>query len=94
MSGKGIMRISPLAVALYADGGLVDSNPSFVAGCWAWIAVDKKGEMTDCATGVVPAEGMLRSTGVGNNLMETVALVYALEALPEGWTGDSADRDR
>lgn len=71
-------------VALYTDGGVVLRNPSAVGGTWAWTAVDANDERVYRAGGFVSAKpGRL----ITNNHMEQIALVLALEAMPQGWSG-------
>jgi ribonuclease HI len=73
-------------VAIFADGGCVERNPSPIAGTWAWCHVSEEDERCRQESGLEPAAewpgGM-----VTNNQMEFVALVRAIEALPSGWTG-------
>lgn len=71
-------------VAVYTDGGVIKKNPSAIGGTWAWCAVDAEGNRVAQASGVVPAP--LGRT-VSNNHTEQIALVKAMEALPEGWSG-------
>ena len=73
-------------VALYADGGLLQSNPSPIAGMWAWCHVDADGWRVDEASGILtPAD--VAASGVTNHHTETYALLAGLEALPESWSG-------
>lgn len=68
-------------VALYCDGGVIQANPSPIGGTWAWCAVDASGERIAESSGVRPG------AGTTNNLMELIAAVRGLEAMPEGWAG-------
>jgi hypothetical protein len=77
------------AVAVYADGSVVLSNPSSIGGTWAWLAVSESGRPVakgsgffDCAEFRPPLPRQ-----VGNNAAEFMAVLQALEALPEGWSG-------
>lgn len=72
--------------ALYADGGVIGTNPSTLGGTWAYVLVDDDGQSLDEQSGIVTAAG----AGVGavtNNYTEFLALVLGMEALPEGWRG-------
>jgi ribonuclease HI len=71
-------------VAVYADGGVVDANPSPFGGVWAWCAVDEHDERIVRRSGFVPNTETHQMT---NNNTEIIALVKALEALPDGWSG-------
>lgn len=71
-------------VAIYADGGVVGANPSPVGGVWAWCAVNEHDERVVRRSGFTPRRGVREVT---NNNMELVALVLAVEALHEGWSG-------
>lgn len=72
-------------IAVYADGGVIGVNSSPVGGTWACCHVNDHGVRVYTASGVVlPRQSCPLIT---NNLTEMVALVKALEALPEGWHG-------
>jgi ribonuclease HI len=79
-----VINIKIKIVALYADGGVILKNPSIFGGTWAWTAVDEYDERVTRAGGVVPATP---SRPITNNQMEQIAIVLALEAMPEGWSG-------
>ena len=71
--------------ALYADGGVIGSNPSPLGGTWAWCLVDEAGARVVWESGLVtPAEA---GGVVTNNVTELAALVYGLEALPIDFRG-------
>lgn len=72
-------------VALYADGGVIGSNPSKLGGTWAWCWVSASGERIRTASGKVLPRTFLPL--ITNNVTEYVALVKGLESLPEGWSG-------
>jgi ribonuclease HI len=73
-------------VALYADGGVIDRNPSPLGGTWAWCLVDSLDVRLRTGSGVItPAEARLED--VTNNVTELLAVVRGLEALPDGWRG-------
>jgi ribonuclease HI len=75
---------TPNVSRLYADGGVIHSNPSEIGGMWAFRAVTENGVVILEHGGVVPATSQRRIT---NNQTEVIALVLALEAMPEGWSG-------
>jgi ribonuclease HI len=71
-------------VKLYADGGLVGKNPSSIGGVWAWCAVNSADVRVRMESGFVPPP---KGGVITNNHTEQVALILALEAMPEGWSG-------
>lgn len=73
-------------VAVYADGGVIQKNPSPIGGTWAFCFVDAQNERIVTRSGSVsPAEFEMAT--ISNNLTEFLALLYALEAVPAGWIG-------
>lgn len=76
---------SPIA-KLYADGGVIERNPSPIGGTWAYCHVNSDNTRIHEASGsVTPADcGVAR---VSNNMTEFLALLYGLESLPAGWVG-------
>ena len=73
---------------VYADGGCILANPSPHGGTWAYVHVAADGSAerkVRAMSGIVPA----RKFGgpVTNNAMEFMAVLKALEALPDGWIG-------
>jgi ribonuclease HI len=70
-------------VAVYADGGVIQKNPSSVGGTWAWCGVDADGNRVIERGGVVPSPGR----PITNNHTEQIAITLALEAMPDGWSG-------
>lgn len=88
---------------VYADGGLAGpKNPAPEGGTWAWCHVrfEDRGEPARPAPAlpaglrtlvasdygyVVPE--FFGTPAAGNNQMEALAVLLALEALPNGWTG-------
>lgn len=71
-------------VKLYADGGVIRKNPSPYGGTWAWCGADVDGNRLIEQGGFVPAPP---GRFITNNHMEQIAIVLALEAMPEGWSG-------
>lgn len=88
--------------ALYTDGGLLSQNPSDVGGMWAWCGVDRIDErplVKGMLTGGVNVDAELVTSDSGivlatpsklvtNNIVEMIAVVKALEAVPPGWSGN------
>lgn len=77
---------TPIA-AVTADGGCRLKNPSEFGGMWAFRQTSKSGEVIAQASGIVLVSEVFPLTTVTNNLTETLALLIALESLPDGWSG-------
>lgn len=73
-------------VEAYGDGGLFSKNPSTVGGAFAWCHVGASGEYIREGRGYVLPQDVGLDT-VTNNVTELLALVFCLEALPDGWSG-------
>lgn len=81
-------------LAVYADGGVIGRNPSPRGGTWAWLHVATESRVVDdpkpliaaCGAGIVRPERIL-DLPVTNNQTEYLALLRALHALPDGWSG-------
>jgi len=71
--------------AVYADGGVIQINPSPIGGTWAWCHVNAAGERIATASAVVTPRASCPL--ITNNLTEMIALVRGLAALPKGWCG-------
>ncbi len=72
-------------VSLYADGGVIKKNPSPFGGTWAFCGVNAAGERVIEQGGAVPTRDQAHP--ITNNQTEQIAIIKALEAMPEGWTG-------
>ncbi len=88
---------------LYADGGLLSPAPTHHGLTWAWRLLGVAGDpvpgvWTGCEGWWSPPYGHRWGSGVltcaeldltttENNLAETLALLFGLEALPDGWAG-------
>lgn len=72
---------------LYADGGVALSNPSPIAGTWAFVYVNAEGVTVKERSGLLLPSYLGRRT-VSNNDTEFYAVLRGLEALPDGWSGD------
>lgn len=84
-STSGLLDSGTRAVTtLYSDGGVVEVNPSPVAGLWAWCATDQTGWRVIEDGGFILAE---MDKTISNNQMEWCAAMQALEAMPDGWSG-------
>jgi len=71
---------------VYADGGVVNVNPSRIGGTWAYVLVNGEGRTVREASGsITPAEVGLAK--VSNNLTELLAVLMGLEQMPDGWAG-------
>ncbi|MEI6415740.1 MAG: RNase H family protein [Pseudomonadota bacterium] len=71
---------------LYADGGVIQKNPSEIGGTWAWIMVNELDQHVDSSWGTItPAEA--RMPAITNNLTEMLALICGLERLPANFAG-------
>ena len=72
-----------VATTLFSDGGVVEHNPSQIAGVWAWCAADQTGWR------IIEDGGFVLATDgpISNNQMEWCAAMMALESMPNGWTG-------
>lgn len=71
-------------IAVYADGGCIQKNPSPYGVMWAWCGVNADDQRIVERGGVIPSTPTRQWT---NNIAEQVALVLALEAMPDGWSG-------
>jgi ribonuclease HI len=75
-----------MITALYTDGGVIKVNPSPIGGTWAYALVDEHGQRIVERSGVItPTEAKVSL--VTNNHTELLAIVYGLQALPDGWRG-------
>jgi len=73
-------------VAVYADAGLLTVNPSDIGGAWAYVFVDKSDRVVSEEAAYV-LKKTLKVTTVSNVVMEQIAILKAMEALPAGWNG-------
>lgn len=71
-------------VEIYTDGGVIKKNPSEIGGTWAWVGVDADGRAVVERYGAVPCPPNRKIT---NNHTEQIAIVKALEEMPDGWSG-------
>lgn len=77
-------EILKTVVAAFTDGGVIKKNPSVIGGTWAFVLVNANNENVYEESGVVPATA---TRSITNNQTEQIAIVKALEILPENWTG-------
>lgn len=84
METKTVVENTFEIVAVYTDGGVIKKNPSPFGGTWAWCGVDKDGNRIVEKSGSVPAT---ETRTVSNNHTEQIAIVKALEFLPDNWNG-------
>jgi ribonuclease HI len=84
------MNLYPHTTHVYADGGVIEKNPSEQGGTWAWCHVRGEVESEQAHAksdwGYVTTE-LFDAGPVSNNVMELYAVVLALEALPDDWSG-------
>lgn len=73
-------------VGVYADGGVIEANPSPHGGTWAWCHVNARGYRLRSAAGLVLPRD-IKLPAVSNNVTEFLALGKCLRALPNGWDG-------
>ncbi|HRH46902.1 MAG TPA: hypothetical protein PKY82_34970 [Pyrinomonadaceae bacterium] len=78
-------------VALSTDGGLIAKNPSPIGGTWAFCGVNAKGQIVLENSGIVLAPPLKLVT---NNHTKQIAIVKALEAMPEGWSGQISSNSK
>lgn len=81
-------------VAVYADGGLVKSNPSPYAGTWAACHVDDEGQRVWESSGFIWPKNDVPTPCVTNNMTEFYAVLMGLEALPDAWSGQVCSDSR
>jgi ribonuclease HI len=71
---------------VFADGGCILGNPSEHGGTWAYLHVDGPlNRKVEGRSGIVTNARF--GAPVTNNAMEFLAVLKALEALPDGWSG-------
>ena len=71
---------------LYADGGVIEKNPSTIGGTWACILVNEAEVQVSFGTGVI-TPNRARVKAVTNNLTELLALIEGLERVPIDFSG-------
>lgn len=77
---------------VYADGGVIQKNPSAIGGTWASCHVDGHGQRIWSASGVILPEQV--GGEVTNNQTEFYALLMGLEATPMYWSGQACSDSR
>lgn len=65
---------------LYTDGGVIQKNPSPIAGTWAYVKTDQHNEMISCKKGILLPIDVF-SKPVTNNQTELLAALYALQSI-------------
>lgn len=94
---RPLAALPPLPT-LFADGGVLGSNPSPVAGTYAYCLIDPTGAFVKGNSGLVISRvaGDTSLCGdaypaidgpVTNNITEFYAILAGLESLPDGWSG-------
>lgn len=74
-------------LAVTCDGGVGRINPSPYGGMWAFRMTGADRLPILQAVGIVYPSEVFPLTTVSNNLTETLAVLIALEYLPDGWAG-------
>ncbi len=74
-------------VAITADGGCRLANPSKHGGMWAFRHLNRAHQAVREACGAVTVPEVSPLTTVTNNFTEVLAVLIALEFLPDGWSG-------
>lgn len=69
---------------IYCDGGVCGSNPSLIGGTWAWVGTDVNDIPIIEMYGFVPTP---IGGSISSNVTEEIAIVKALEFMPDGWSG-------
>lgn len=70
---------------LFADGGVININPSPIGGTWAYRILADDLVVCEKSGVITPAQAKLPA--ISNNLTEMCALVAGLRALPADWQG-------
>jgi len=70
---------------LYADGGVIQKNPSPHGGTWAWCGITNDTVLATGSGVITPHDAGLPT--ITNNLTELLAIVQGLEAMPGDWCG-------
>lgn len=71
--------------ALYADGGVINRNPSPVGGTWAFRIISNGEVVCEKSDTITPAQAKMPE--ITNNFTEMCALIAGLKALPDDWIG-------
>jgi len=82
-------------LAVYADGGVIQKNPSTLGGTWAWCHIntdlrvvdDVRQAIVESGSGILYPHTRGLEEFVSNNHSEYFALIRGLRELPEGWSG-------
>ena len=70
---------------LFTDGGCVKTNPSLIAGTWAWCYVVDDVMVSHDSNIIYPK--VFNSNTVTNNQTELIAILSGLSFLPPDWIG-------
>lgn len=72
--------------ATYCDGGVMESNPSWIGGTWAYCQVDASDRLIEITSGIILPS--YPDQVITNNQTEYYAALMALDSLPDGWSGE------
>jgi ribonuclease HI len=74
-------------VSVYADGGVIGSNPSAIGGTYAYRLIEENGEVGHYIDGAFVLTSQMNGGVVTNNHTEMWAVLSALELVPDAWAG-------
>lgn len=79
--------MNKIVVDLYADGGVIDKNPSPIVGTWAWVLADSRDKLRAQGSGIIiPSEISLDAVTVTNNQTELLSILQGLGMVNyKGW---------
>jgi len=74
-------------VSVYADGGVIGSNPSAIGGTYAYRLIEEDEECAHYIDGAFVLTARENGGPVTNNQTEMMAVLSALELVPDDWAG-------
>lgn len=74
-------------VSVYADGGVIGSNPSAIGGTYAYRLIEEDRQVGHCIDGAFVLTARENGAPVTNNQTEMMAVLSALELVPDDWAG-------
>jgi len=74
-------------VSVYADGGVIGSNPSAIGGTYAYRLIEEDEECNHYIDGAFVLTARENGGPVTNNQTEMMAVLSALELVPDDWAG-------
>jgi ribonuclease HI len=73
--------------SVYADGGVIGSNPSAIGGTYAYRLIEEDGQLGHYIDGAFVLTARENGGPVTNNQTEMLAVLSALELVPDDWAG-------